>query len=84
MKQKPDAIPILMLLFLVISNYLCFYGLKTFSNPLRIGVQLMIGIIGFFLYKELAKRFKEKYMKYCLFGALVLMISSQIFLIING
>ena len=82
--MKANAIPLSVLLWLIISNVVCFSGLKNISIPLSIGVQIALGVVGFFLYSELAKNPRVKPMKNYLFISLILMVAAQIFLIING
>ena len=82
--MKANAIPLSVLLWLIISNVFCFSGLKNTSIPLSIGVQIALGVVGFFLYRELSKHPRVKPMKNYLFISLILMVAAQVFLIING
>ena len=82
--MKANAIPISVFIWLIVSNGFCFSGLKNISIPLSIAVQIALGIVGFFLYRELAKHPRVKPMKYWLFVCLILMVAAQIFLIVNG
>ena len=77
--MKANAVPLSVLLWLIISNVVCFSGLKNISIPLSIGVQIALGVVGFFLYRELAKIQRVKPMKYYLFGSLILLVAAQIF-----
>ena len=82
--MKANAIPFSVFIWLIVSNGFCFSGLKNISIPLSIGVQIAMGVVGFFLYRELAKNEKVKPMKNYLFLCLILMVAAQIFLIVNG